>query len=52
MKYEGDMRESEAVEKVREAGKSGMIIGEISCLFLLQKLPILLAPLSFYPLHG
>ena len=43
---------SEAVEKVRETGGSGMTIGEIFCLFLLQKLPILLAPLSFFPLHG
>ena len=38
--------------KVRETGGSGMTIGEIFCLFLLQKLPILLAPLSFFPLHG
>ena len=36
---EGDeLRDSQAVEKVREAGDSRMIIGEILCLFLLQKL--------------
>ena len=46
------MRDSEPVENVREADGSGMIISEILCLFLLQKLPILLAPLSFSPLHG
>ena len=40
------------VEKVRETGGSGLIIGKILCLFLLRKLPILLAPLSFSPLHG
>ena len=47
-----DLMDSEAVEKVRETGSSGMIIGELLCLFLLRKLPILLAPLSFSPLHG
>ena len=46
------MKELEAVEKVIETGGSRMIIGEMLCLFLLQKLPILLAPLSFYPLCG
>ena len=46
------MRDSEAVEKVRETGGSGMIIGEILCVSLLRKFPILLAPLSFSPLHG
>ena len=49
---EDEFRDSEAVEKVRETGGSGMIIGEILCLSLLRKLPILLAPLSFSPLHG
>ena len=49
---EDELRDSEAVEKVREMGGSGMIISEILCLFLLQKLPVLLAPLSFSPLHG
>ena len=49
---ENELRDSEAVEKVRETGSSGMIISEILCLFLLQKLPILLAPLSSSPLHG
>ena len=49
---EDELRDSEAMEKLRETGGSGMIIGEILCLFLLQKLPILLFPLSFSPLHG
>ena len=40
------------MEKSRETGGIGMIIGEILCLFLLRKLPIFLAPLSFSPLHG
>ena len=39
-------------EKVRLMGGSGIIIGEILCLFLLLKLPILLALLSFSLLHG
>ena len=47
-----ELRYSEAVEKVREIVSNGMIIGEILCFFLSQKFPILLAPLSFYPLHG
>ena len=38
--------------KCERNGWRGMIIGEILCLFLLQKLPILLDPLSFYPLYG
>ena len=46
------LRDSEAVEKVREKGGSGMIIGEILCLLLLQKIPILLAPLYLYLLNG
>ena len=41
------MRDLEAVEKVRETGGSGMIIGEILCLFLLRNFPILLAPLAW-----
>ena len=43
------------VERIGGGGKgerNGMIISEILCLFLLQKLPILLAPLSFPLLHG
>ena len=52
MAEEDELRDSEVVENVRETGSSGMIIGDILCLFLLQKLPILLAPLSFSPLHG
>ena len=46
------MKDLEVVEKARETGGMGMIIGEILCLFLLKKLPIFLAPLSFCPLHG
>ena len=46
------MSDSQAVEKVVEMVGSGVIIGEILCLFLLPKLPIFIAPLSFYPLHG
>ena len=49
---EDKLRDSEAVEKARVMGGSGVIIGDILCLFLLRKLPILLAPLSFSPLHG
>ena len=52
MTEEDKLRDSEAMEKVRETGSRGMIIGEILCLFLLQKLPILLAPISFSPLYG
>ena len=52
MAEEDELRDSEAVEKVKERGGSGMIISNILCLFLLQKLPILLSPLSFSPLHG
>ena len=52
MTEEDKLRDSEVVGKARETGSSGMIIGEILCLFLLRKLPILLAPLSFSPLHG
>ena len=52
MVEDDELRDSEAAEELRKTGGSRMIIGEILCLFLLQKLPILLAPLSFYPLHG
>ena len=44
---EDEFRYSEAVDKVIKTGSSEMIIGEILCLFLLQKLPILLAPLAW-----
>ena len=37
---EDEFRDSEVVEKARETGGIGMIIGEILCLFLLRKLPI------------
>ena len=47
-----DLRDLEAVEMVKETGDSGMIIGEILCLFLLQNFPILLVPLSFSTLNG
>ena len=47
-----ELRDFEVVEKARETGGIGMIIGEILCLFLLRKLPILLSPLSFSPLYG
>ena len=47
-----ELRESEVVEKVKVMDGSGMIIGEILCLFLLLKLPILLVPLCFPPSHG
>ena len=51
---EDKLRDSEVVEKARETGGIGVIIGEILCLclFLLRKLPILIAPLSFSPLYG
>ena len=52
MAEEDELKDSEVVEKARETGGIGMIIGEILCLFLLQKLPILLSPLFFSPLHG
>ena len=48
---EDELKYSEVVEKARETGGIGMIISEILCLFSLQKLHILLAPLSFSPLH-
>ena len=52
MAEEDELKDSEVVEKARETGGVGMIIGEILCLFLLRKLPILISPLSFSPLHG
>ena len=52
MAEEEELMESEVVQKAREMGVIGMIIGEILCLFLLQKLIILLAPFSLSPLHG
>ena len=45
------MRYSEAEGKARETGGSRITIGEILCLFLLRKLPILLAPISFSLLY-
>ena len=52
MAKEDELKDSEVVEKARETGGIGMIISEILCLFLLRKLPILLSPFSFSPLHG
>ena len=52
MVEEDELKDSEVVEKARETGGIGMIIGEILCLFLLRKLPLLLPPLYFSPLHG
>ena len=46
---EDKLRDSESVEYVIETGSSRMLIGEILCLFLLQKLPILLAPFPSHP---
>ena len=46
---EDDLRDSEAVKKVRETGGSGMIIGGILCLFLLRKLPICKQPYAEKP---
>ena len=40
---EDELKDSEVVEKARETGGIGMIIGEILCLFLLRKLSILLS---------
>ena len=51
MAEEDELRGLEVVEKERETGGIRMIIGEILCLFLLQKLSILIAPLYFSPLH-
>ena len=42
---EEELRELVVVEKVIVMGGSGMIIGEIFCLLLLQKLHILFVPL-------
>ena len=52
MVEEREWRDFEALEKERETGGSVMIIGGILCLFLLRKWPMLLASLSFSPLHG
>ena len=46
---EDELRYSEAVEKLRETGGSGMIIGEILCLFLLPNFSILLATFPSTP---
>ena len=52
MAKEDELRDLEVAEKARETVGIRMIIGAILCLFLLQILPILLAPISFSPLHG
>ena len=46
---EDELRDSEVVGKARETGGIRMIIGEILCLFLLKKLPILIAPFPSTP---
>ena len=46
---EDELRYYEAVEKVRETISIRIIINEILCFFLLQKLHIILAPLSYSP---
>ena len=46
MAEEDELGDLDVVEKERETGGIGMIIGDILCLFLLQKLPILIAPIS------
>ena len=42
------MRDSEAVDKVRETGDIRMIIVEILCLFVYFALPLLLIPLGLW----
>ena len=49
---EDELRDSKAEGKLRETGGSGMMIYGILFLLLLQTLPILIAPLSFSPLHS
>ena len=49
MAEEDELMDSEVVEKARETGGIGMIIGEILCFILLQKLPILIAPFPSPP---
>ena len=43
------LRDSESMEKVRETGGSGMIIGEILCLFLFQNCLYYLPPFPSTP---
>ena len=52
MVEEDELRDSEAVGKVKETGGRGVIISEILCLFLLKTFSILLAPFSVSPLYG
>ena len=47
---EDELRYYEVVEKVREMGGSRIIIGEILCLFLLQKIDHITCPLFILPL--
>ena len=44
MAEEEDLRDLEAVEMVKETGDSGMIIGEILCLFAYIDFPLFLIP--------
>ena len=42
------MRDSEVVDKAREIGSIGMIIGEILCLFAYIACPLFLLPLEWW----
>ena len=47
--YEDDeLRDLEVVDKVKETGGSGMIIGEILCLFAYIACPVFLLPLEWW----
>ena len=48
MAEEDELRDSEAVDKVRETGGIGMIIGEILCLFAYIACPLFLPPLDLW----
>ena len=48
MEEEEELRCSEALVKVREMGGSGIIIGEILCLFAYIACPLFLLPLEWW----
>ena len=48
MAEEDELRDSEAVEKVRETGGSGIVICEILCLFAYISCPVFLLPLVWW----
>ena len=48
MEEEDKLRDSEAVEKMRETDGSRMIIGEILCLFYYISCPFFLLPLVWW----